>query len=71
MKDENLLEFLLNHVRIRPAMYLMNNKITNLANFIDGYLFSTYINKIQDPYFSNPGFITWGEKTKGWERTSI
>jgi hypothetical protein len=65
---KNLIGLLLGPIRERPAMYLGENKISNLPNFIIGYSMGFLMAKNADTpidnYFDNPGFITWYLNTK-------
>ncbi len=59
----SLTDILLGVVRERPAMYLGEAKISNLSNFIIGYMIGWYAAKDsdenQDEYFSDNGFLEW------------
>ena len=64
----SLTDILLDVVRERPAMYLGEAKISNLANFIIGYMIGFQAAKDtdekQDEYFGDNGFLEWFYKNQ-------
>lgn len=59
---KDLIGFLLGPVRQHPGMYLGEDKISKLQNFIFGYEMGVRLNckeGIQDNYFGENGFINW------------
>ncbi len=60
---KNLIGLLLGPIRERPAMFLGENKISELPNFLLGYSMSSLMTKTSethvDKYFNEPGFIDW------------
>lgn len=71
MKEKNLTELLLGLIRTRPGMYLGENKISKLTNFISGYHFGFAIaGNHTDPYFGKNGFLDWLEKKYNFKQSS-
>ena len=62
-KDAGLVNFLLNVVRVRPAMYLGEAKLSKLATFLVGYNIGYFTAKEEgadmDEYFGDNGFLEW------------
>ena len=63
IKNCGLVDFLLNVVRIRPAMYLGEAKISRLTTFISGYQIGYFTamqdGSVMDEYFGRNGFLEW------------
>lgn len=58
----NLTGLLLGPIRQRPGMYLGENKISKLTNFLTGYHMGQVMNTPDaeiDPYFGENGFLSW------------
>ncbi len=59
---KDLTDFLLGVVRIRPAMYLGEAKISLLPTFIIGYMVGCNLARnpdFKDTYFDDGGFLEW------------
>ena len=67
-----LVEFLLTHVKKRPAMYLGEAKISRLATFLAAYNIGFHAaSEKLDHYFGENGFQEWYLKKYNLQRTSF
>jgi len=69
LQFKNLIELLLGPIRERPGMYLGQDKLSALVNFITGYGIGFDVGTDEtsnyDPYFGNDkedGFLEWFRK---------
>lgn len=75
IKVNNVFE-LIELIKKRPGLYIGNNNITSMQNFIDGYDFACLVNDIEHNnvyplfwYFHEWAMekYNWGESTAGWK----